>query len=140
MNTTVFIAISVVIVAFFYIAYSFRQMKNAPMISDNEKIKTLTNQNFQNQIQQGVTLVDFWAEWCMPCKMMIPILNNVADELEENTSVGKLNIEDNQDIAAKYQVRSIPTMILFKNGNEIKRFVGVKQKDFLVNEINKASN
>lgn len=115
-------------------------MKNAPMISDNEKIKTLTNQNFQNQIQQGVTLVDFWAEWCMPCKMMIPILNNVADELEENTSVGKLNIEDNQDIAAKYQVRSIPTMILFKNGNEIKRFVGVKQKDFLVNEINKASN
>jgi thioredoxin 1 len=140
MNTTVFIAISVVIVAFFYIAYSFRQMKNAPATSDNEKIKILTSQNFQNQIKEGITLVDFWAEWCMPCKMMIPILNNVADELEENTSVGKLNIEDHQDVAAKYQVRSIPTMILFKNGNEIKRYIGVKPKEFLLNEINKASN
>lgn len=115
-------------------------MKNAPATSDNEKIKILTSQNFQNQIKEGITLVDFWAEWCMPCKMMIPILNNVADELEENTSVGKLNIEDHQDVAAKYQVRSIPTMILFKNGNEIKRYIGVKPKEFLLNEINKASN
>ena len=110
-------------------------MKNAPATLDNEKIKILTSKNFQNQIKEGITLVDFWAEWCMPCKMMAPILNSLANELSEGDSVGKLDIEQNQEVAAKYQVRSIPTIILFKDGNEIKRFVGTKSKEFLLKEI-----
>ncbi|OFX25198.1 MAG: thioredoxin [Bacteroidetes bacterium GWA2_31_9] len=108
------------------------------MPEDSEYVKTLTTQNFENQIKKGLTIVDFWAAWCMPCKVMAPILNSLANELKESAYVGKLNIEDHQAIASKYQVRSIPTLILFKNGKEINRFVGIKTKDFLINQINKS--
>ena len=117
--------------------YAIRSSKKI-VANDSEKIKILTDQNFQHQIKNGVTLVDFWASWCMPCKMMIPILNEVSEEIPDNSSVGKIDIEQFQSIASKYNVRSIPTMILFKNGIEVNRFVGVKQKDFLINQINKA--
>jgi len=82
-----------------------------------------------------VVLVDFWAEWCAPCKMMAPVLNDVAGDLTGNSHVGKLNIEQYKSIAQQFNVRSIPTLILFKNGKEVKRFVGIKQKDFLLKEI-----
>lgn len=121
----------------FFIYRSYKKMKNTPMPEDSEYVKILTTQNFDNQIKKGLTIVDFWAAWCMPCKVMAPILNSVANELKDSASVGKLNIEDHQAIAAKYQVRSIPTLIMFKNGKEINRFVGIKTKDFLINQINK---
>jgi thioredoxin 1 len=137
MNITVVI-VSIVFALFgIYLFYTFRKMKNMPMVQDHDKIKILTSQNFQSQIKTGITLVDFWAEWCMPCKMMAPILNSTADELNGNAFVGKLNIEQHQSIATQYKVRSIPTLIMFKNGKEISRFVGVKTKDFLVKEIKK---
>jgi thioredoxin 1 len=120
-----------------YLFYTFRKMKNMPMVQDHDKIKILTSQNFQGQVKTGITLVDFWAEWCMPCKMMAPVLNSTADELKGNAFVGKLNIEQHQSIATQYKVRSIPTLIMFKNGKEINRFVGVKTKDFLLKEIRK---
>ena len=118
-----------------YIVYNFRKMKNTPVVEDNEKIKTLTDQNFEHQIKSGVILVDFWASWCMPCKMMAPVLNEVSEELTGNATVGKLNVEQNQAASSKYGVRNIPTLLLFKNGKEINRFVGVKTKDFLLKEI-----
>jgi len=73
----------------------------------------------------------------MPCKMMAPVLNSVANDLPSNAAVGKINIEQYQEMAAKYNVRSIPTFILFKNGKEINRITGGKSKDFLVNLIQK---
>ena len=100
-------------------------------------IKELTDQNFQAQVKSGVTLVDFWASWCMPCKMMAPILNEVAEEVGESAKIAKLDVESNRGSSAKYGVRNIPTMVLFKNGKEINRFVGAKSKNFLVSEINK---
>ena len=121
----------------FFIYRSYKKMKNTPMPEDSEYVKILTTQNFDNQIKKGLTIVDFWAAWCMPCKVMAPILNSVANELKDSASVGKLNIEDHQAVAARYQVRSIPTLIMFKNGKEINRFVGIKTKDFLINQINK---
>ena len=137
MNTTIIIVISVIAIMGIYVFYSFQKLKNLPAVTDHEKIKPLTEQNFQSQIKSGVTMVDFWAEWCMPCKMMAPVINDVAAELSGNASIGKLNIEHYQAIAAKYNVRSIPTLILFKNGKEINRFLGAKNKDFLINEIKK---
>lgn len=111
-------------------------MKSLPKVADHANIMTLTDTNFQQQTKNKVVLVDFWAEWCAPCKMMAPVLNDLADELSGNSHVGKLNIEQYQSMAQKFNVRSIPTLILFKNGKELKRFVGIKQKDFLLKEIN----
>ena len=107
-------------------------MKQFPPVSDNNKIVTLTNQNFPAEIKNKVVLVDFWAEWCMPCRMMAPVLNDVTDSLSGNMKVGKVNIELYKELAQQFNVMSIPTMILFKNGKEINRFVGVKTKDFLL--------
>ncbi len=114
------------------------KMKNIPVVADNDKILTLTDKNFQHQTKNKLVLVDFWASWCAPCRMMAPVLNEVADELAGNSHVGKVNIEQFQSLAQKFQVRSIPTIILFKNGKEINRFVGIKSKDFLIKQINAA--
>jgi thioredoxin 1 len=114
------------------------RMKNIPLVADHDKILTLTDKNFQHQTKNKVVLVDFWAAWCAPCRMMAPVLNEVAGELNGNAHVGKVNIEQYQSLAQQYHVSSIPTIILFKNGKEVNRFVGVKSKDFLLNHIRRA--
>lgn len=107
------------------------------MVADHMNVLTLTEQNFQQQTKNKVVLVDFWASWCAPCRMMAPVLNDVASELSGNSLVGKVDIEKFQSLAQKFKVRSIPTLILFKNGAEINRFVGIKSKEFLLKEIAK---
>ncbi|HAQ17928.1 MAG TPA: thioredoxin [Prolixibacteraceae bacterium] len=109
------------------------------MVSDHEKVLTLTEQNFQQKTKGKVVLVDFWASWCAPCRMMAPVLNDVASELKGNSYVGKVDIQQYQSLANKFKVRNIPTMVLFKNGIEINRFVGIKSKEFLLKELAKVS-
>jgi thioredoxin 1 len=122
-----------------YVFLSVRKMNNIPVVADNEKIKALTDKNFNHQVKNGVVLVDFWASWCAPCKMMAPVLNEIAGELTGNKSIGKLNVEHYQSVSTIYKVKGIPTMILFKDGKEVNRFVGVKSKDFLLKEMNKVN-
>ena len=131
MQTVIIIIGSIVLGFLLLSAYARVKMKNLPKVADHLNILTLTDKNFQQQTKNKVVLVDFWAEWCAPCKMMAPILNELAEELPEGQAVGKLNVEEYQSMAQKFQVRGIPTMILFENGKEINRFVGVKTKDFL---------
>ncbi|HAH22772.1 MAG TPA: thioredoxin [Prolixibacteraceae bacterium] len=107
------------------------------MVADHAKVITLTDQNFHLQTKNKVVLVDFWATWCAPCRMMAPVLNDVASELKGNSHIGKVDIQQYQVLADKFKVRSIPTLILFKDGTEINRFVGIKSKDFLLNQIAK---
>ena len=116
--------------------FAYRKVKNMPVAPDNPKIRTLTEKNFNQQISKGITLVDFWAAWCMPCKMMVPVLNEVAAEAGDSVTVAKLNIDEHQAVAQKFAVRSIPTIVIFRNGKEVDRIVGVKQNDFLLNKIN----
>jgi thioredoxin 1 len=107
-------------------------MSNVP---ESDKIITLTNTNFNHQTRSGVVLVDFWAGWCMPCKMLAPIINEVAEEVDGVAKVGKVDVEVQREVASRYSIRSIPTLIIFKDGKEVKRFVGAKTKDYLVKQI-----
>ena len=137
MQTTMIIVLSIVafLGALFIMARA--KMKNIPLVADSDTILTLTDKNFQHQTKNKLVLVDFWASWCAPCRMMAPVLNEVANELTGNSHVGKVNIELYQSLAQKYQVRNIPTLILFKDGREVNRFVGIKSRDFLLQELRK---
>ncbi len=136
--TIFFIVLGVILVVVFgYGFYTTQKMKKAPDVPNSAKIKILSDKIFAQQIKNGIVLVDFWASWCMPCKMMAPILNDVAEHATGNVTIAKLNVEQNQSTATKYKVRSIPTMILFKDGKEMNRIVGVKQKDYILKEIAK---
>ncbi len=117
-----------------------QRMNSLGDVKDSEKIKILTDLNFQNKIKSGTVLVDFWASWCVPCKMMIPVLNEVADEVKGNISIAKVNVDEQKATASKFGIRSIPTMILFQNGREVKRITGVKTKDYLLKELDRRIN
>jgi len=97
----------------------------------------LTDSNFQEMIVQSdqPAVVDFWAEWCAPCKMLAPTLNQVADETKGKVKVAKLNVDISPSTAAKYKIRSIPTVIIFRNGKESKRIIGIKPKDAYLKEL-----
>ena len=97
----------------------------------------ITSSNFNEEVLNSdkMTMVDFYADWCGPCKMMSPIIDKIAEE-NDSIKVGKLNVDDAQDIAIKYNVMSIPTIIIFKNGIEFKRFVGVRSKSDILNALN----
>lgn len=139
MQTTLIIIGVVIIAVYIFRTIAMAQMKKTPMVTDHEKVVTLTEQNFQQKTKGKVVLVDFWASWCAPCRMMAPVLNDVASELNGNSHVGKVDIQQYQSLANQFKVRSIPTLILLKNGKEVNRFVGIKSKDFLLKEIAKVS-
>jgi len=138
MQTTLIITGMIILTLAALFLFARSRMKNIPTVADSDKILTLTDKNFQHQTKNKLVLVDFWASWCAPCRIMAPVLNDVADELAGNSHVGKVNIEQFQSLAQKFQVRSIPTLILFKNGREINRFVGIKTRDYLLEQIQKA--
>lgn len=121
----------------FLIISAKQKMKSLKDVKDSEKIKILTDQNFQNKIKSGTVLVDFWAAWCMPCKMMAPVLNEVAEEAGDKVTIAKVNVDEQKATAAKFNIRSIPTLILFRNGKEVKRISGVKSKDYLLKELDR---
>lgn len=96
-------------------------------------IKNLNAETFENEISGNVpVLVDFWAEWCAPCKALAPILDEVSDELAGKIVVTKVNLDENQDLAMKYSIRSIPTLLLFKEGELVDTKVGLLPKSDLV--------
>ena len=89
----------------------------------------LTNKNFDSIIGNGVTLVDFWADWCGPCKMQAPVIDELGEKYEGKVTVAKLNVDDEPSIAARFGVMSIPTLIVYREGEEVTRRVGVQSLD-----------
>ena len=100
-------------------------------------ITNLTDSTFDEEIgsSSGPVLVDFWAEWCGPCKMIAPILEEIADEQAGSLSVAKVNVDDSPNLAQRFGVMSIPTLILFDSGEPAKRLVGAKGKPQLLEEL-----
>ncbi len=94
-------------------------------------IVELTDQNFEREVLKSdqPVLVDFWAEWCGPCRMMTPTVDKIAEEFASRAKVGKLNVDDAQSVTARYNVRSIPTLLLFKGGQVQEQVVGAASKD-----------
>ena len=132
------IVLGVLVLMFAFLIIRAKQKMNLIKdVRDSDKVKILTDQNFSAKTKSGTVLVDFWASWCMPCKMMVPVLNELAEETNGKVTIAKLNVDEAKITASKFGVRSIPTMILFKNGKEIHRFVGVKTKDYLVKELDR---
>ena len=103
----------------------------------SEMIKHVSDTSFEQDVLKSANpvLVDFWAEWCGPCKMIAPILGEIADEQTGKLSVAKLNVDDNPDTARRFGVMSIPTMIVFKDGQEAARIVGAKGKGQLLEDL-----
>lgn len=100
----------------------------------------LTQQNFKETIEGGsVVLVDFWAAWCGPCRMVAPVIEEVAAKVEGRALVAKVNVDEEEELSRQYNIMSIPTMIVFKNGKAVDKMVGVPQSagDALVNLIEK---
>ena len=94
----------------------------------------LSSENFEKEVlkSEKPVLVDFYADWCGPCNAMAPVIEELATELDGKAKVGKINVDDNPDIAVEYNVMSIPTLIIFKNGKEEKRLVGLRDKEELL--------
>ena len=94
----------------------------------------LNSENFTKEVleEQKPVLIDFWAEWCGPCRMMAPVVDEIAENMQDSVKVCKVNIDENQELAEKYEVMSIPTFIVIKNGKETGRTIGVQPKEQLL--------
>jgi thioredoxin 1 len=102
----------------------------------SEKVKTFTDGDFDEQTKNGVVLVDFWAEWCSPCRRIAPIIDELATQFDGRATIGKMNVDENPTIpTTRFQVRGIPTLVLLKDGQLVETIVGLRQKEELVKSI-----
>lgn len=103
-------------------------------------VVTFTQENFTEEVLQSsdIVIVDFWATWCGPCKMFSPIIDEIADESHPGLKVGKVNVDEQPDLAGQYRVMSIPTLLVFKGGKVVKTSVGVQSKKAVLEMVEKA--
>ena len=92
--------------------------------------------NFDATIADGVTMVDFWAPWCGPCRMIAPVIDELASDFDGKAKICKVNTDEEQDVAIKYGIRSIPTILFFKNGQLVDQMIGASSKQILADKIN----
>ena len=103
----------------------------------SDKLKTLTDSNFDQETRNGVVLVDFWAEWCGPCRRIAPIVEELAGQYDGRATVGKLNVDENPNVPGRFMIRGIPTLLLFKNGQLADTLVGLAPKEDIARMIDK---
>jgi len=104
-------------------------------MANNDIVPELTNGEFEEFIKEGVVLIDFFADWCMPCVMMAPILEDLCEEFSGKMKCGKVNVDDNHELASKFNVSSIPNFVLFKDGKVVEQVMGGMSQEELGNVI-----
>lgn len=119
-----------------FIIYTYLKNRKRMNRPPSENVKVLTDDNFSSTIKSGVTLVDFWAAWCGPCRIQGPIVDEVADEMKDKANICKLDIDHHKKTAGKLGIQSIPTILIFKDGKMVQKFVGVKPKPVLIQALN----
>jgi len=100
-------------------------------MTDNDKVPELSEGEFENFVKEGLVMIDFFAEWCMPCVMMVPVIDELSERFDGKIKFGKVNVGDNQELAQKFDVRSIPHLVLLKDGKVVEQFVGALSEDEL---------
>jgi thioredoxin 1 len=118
-----------------YILYSFiavRKRMNRPV---SEFVKILTDETFEASVRNGVSLIDFWAPWCGPCKVQGPIVDEVAEEIKTGASICKVNVDENPKTASYFGIKNIPTLLILKDGKPVQKFVGLKSRKVLLQAL-----
>lgn len=133
MKKTVFATFILILSLVAFSTTSYCQKGEAPKES---KVITVTDQNFDKTVKKGITMVDFWAVWCGPCRRQGPVVEEIANEIGKKIKIGKLDVDNNKVTSNTFNVRNIPTLIIFKDGKEVKRLVGLQDKQTLLNELN----
>jgi thioredoxin 1 len=107
----------------------------------SDKVLILNEDNFEQEVEKSdqLVLVDFWADWCGPCKMVGPIIDELAEENDGKSKIAKLNVDEQRNLARKFRVMSIPSILFFKDGKEVDRMVGAQSKEDLLAKINSLS-
>lgn len=136
MGTISWLVLGAIVIYLVYTTYKrYSLLKNYNPEDESDKLLILDDKQFNTSIAKGVTLVDFWAPWCAPCRMIAPIVSDLADEFDGQAQVAKINIDENKTVAATYGIRSIPTLIIFKDGKPAKQISGIKPKSILSKAI-----
>lgn len=101
------------------------------------EVLTITSENYSEEVEKSdkPVLLDFWADWCAPCRMMSPIVDAVAEELGDKIKVGKVNVEEEQELAMQFQIMNIPTLLIFKGGKVVNQFIGVQDKNTIIEQF-----
>lgn len=137
----IFIAILIIIS---YVYNSFINIKYSDYNIDNKEesekmeILKITNSNYSEEVEKTdkLVLIDFWASWCGPCRMMSPIVDEIAKEVSEQIKVGKVNVDEEADLAVKFNISSIPTLVIIKDGKVVKTLIGVQSKKTIIDALN----
>ncbi len=144
MSTGLIIVATIIVLFSAYLGYSIARyrkvLQNADKQEQSKHLVHLTDKNFSQAIARGITIVDFWAAWCKPCLFLAPIINELADNYAGKVRVAKLDVEANKRVSNKLGIRSIPTVIIFQDGKEVQRIIGVKPYNFYQKVLDKLLN
>ncbi|RLB64321.1 MAG: thioredoxin [Deltaproteobacteria bacterium] len=123
-----------IIIITFYQRYQLK--RGADKIQDSKQVISLTDETFGEAISSGVTLVDFWAPWCGPCRAQNPVINKIAEEYSDKAKICKINVDDHKKAAVQMKIKNIPNIIIFKDGEAVMQIIGAKPKHQITKALN----